>query len=292
MGDSSVNINIPNSALVISKNTDGSIHFEMAKEYVLDGGYRTNEMDVISLINHINRIRDDESIADDVKERLNAALRHLRIGNMQNELEQRFINYWIALEFIFASPEAKESTFTRLKANLMSLLSSCYIKRNIIDMEKKLKKNGIIDKEDSLWLLDEVSLQDIINSESNCLMRYRLRKIKSLIIKRDKRKNYFSVHETNIEHHLARLYRLRNELIHEAAIKQDIESVTSNLRYYLVFLLNQIVHFLLNVPHCSKKGQIGLSDFFCQYDLFKRRIEESYDLNVIMSVPCEISSVN
>ena len=292
MGDSSVNINIPNSALVISKNTDGSIHFEMAKEYVLDGGYRTNEMDVISLIDHINRIRDDESIADDVKERLNAALRHLRIGNMQNELEQRFINYWIALEFIFASPEAKESTFTRLKANLMSLLSSCYIKRNIIDMEKKLKKNGIIDKEDSLWLLDEGSLQDIINSESNCLMRYRLRKIKSLIIKRDKRKNYFSVHETNIEHQLARLYRLRNELIHEAAIKQDIESVTSNLRYYLVFLLNQIVHFLLNVPHCSKKRQIGLSDFFYQYDLFKRRIEESYDLNVIMSVPCEISSVN
>lgn len=284
LGDSSISINIPNTALVVTTNRNGSFHSEMTTEYILDGGYSASFDDVTKLIENVNKIQRNLHVSDDLKERLDSALRHLRIGNIQDELEQRFINYWIALEFIFASPEARESTFTRLKTNLMNLLSSCYIKRNIVDLNKRLIKGGEIKKDQQIWTYGEKELNDLISKEENCLMRYRIRKTKALILDKNKRKGLFSIHESNLNYHLARLYRLRNELIHEAAIKQDIESITSNLRYYLVFLLNQIIRFCSSNSD-EEERDITLSDFFCYYELYKKRISEDYDLGIIMNVP-------
>lgn len=91
---------------------------------------------------------------------------------------------------------------------------------------------------------------------------------------------------------LPEIYRLRNELIHEAAIKQDIENVTSNLRYYLVFLLNQIIVYFANVKEEKEGQEVSLENFFYEYEIWKKRIKQSWDFNVIMSVPVEMDLLN
>lgn len=109
-----------------------------------------------------------------------------------------------------------------------------------------------------------------------------------LFNKQEDIKNYITTHDERVKWHLIRLYKLRNELIHEAAIITDLESLTSNLRYYLVFLLNQMIVYFSNVPSNSK-GIITMEDFFYEYsNLYKKLLSEK-NLNCILSIPMEMN---
>ena len=294
LGLSELNIEIPNTGLVISTN-----FCERSTEYILDGGYDLNMNIVNDFMHSIDKIRNDSFIDKNVKERLNSALRHLRIGNYQNELEQRFVNYWIALEFLFSSPEVEESTFLRLKKNLTNVLVASYMKRNILAMRKKLIKNGTLRRDDKNWpmqesglnqLIDEQDFNSLVERQSSVLLKYHLKQMKSILYGHsDKRKKYISNHEKNVERHIVRIYRLRNELIHEAALKHDIENVTSNLRYYLVFLLCQMINYYKGI---SGNNELSvMNDFFYSYELYKTNVSQNYDIIDIMKVPLDMRFV-
>lgn len=284
LGDSATNVSVPLTGLVITYNSDSSQYSEMATEYVLDGNTSIGEINSRRLIEDIKSIQTNQSITSDVWERLKAAMRHLRIGDQQDELEQRFINYWIALEFIFAAPEVSESTFIRLKTNLVNLLTACYMKRNFLDLNNVLVRLSRLRRGQHIWEMSEEEITGLISSESNPLIKYRLRKIKSLLGHTDKRKSYIQAHEKNVSYHIVRIYRLRNELIHEAAIKQDIESVTSNLRYYLLFLISQIIMFYSSYRY-EESEKLTLDNFFYSIEMCRNRICETYEIERIMGVP-------
>src|SRR5690606_28264713 len=59
------------------------------------------------------------------------------------------------------------------------------------------------------------------------------------------------------------IYRLRNEIIHDAATNTNNELITSNLRYYLTFILNELITFFSNAPN----KEISIEDFFILNEL-------------------------
>ncbi len=281
LGNNLLNIELPNKGLIIYKDNQ-DLRFDNKTEYILDGYYgNEDQSNTIQIKEQIEKTITNIYVKEDVKERLTSALRHLRIGNTQKELEQRFINYWIALEFLFASPKAEAHTFSRLKSNIVNILLAGYMKRNLFDINKQLINNEIISINESIE--NQNVLEKAKEHPNLCsLLEYRLSKWTSLLNgNKDKRKDYFSSHKTNVTQHIARIYRLRNELIHEAAIKQDIESITSNLRYYLVFVINQMIEYFSKIDN----GEQEMDDFFYKYDMLVKKIEESYDLDVILKVP-------
>jgi hypothetical protein len=285
LGMSSLNIDIPSKALVISKQGKNKLNYEMRTQYVLDGCYSND----ISLSAHFRdclcTIVSNDKIKQEVKDRLNSALRHLRLGNNNAEIEQQFINYWIALEFIFSSPESSEGTFTRLKYNLVNVLTCCYIKRNLLALNDVLKNGSIIC--DDIDFENYVDIDTLIQNIKSPLLRFRLLKMKSRLFgHKDKIKEFFENHEKNLNQNIVRIYRLRNELIHEAANKQNIENITSNLRYYLVFLLNQMIIFFAS--YRDEGNSVGMEDFFFKYEIMKKGIIDSWDLKFIMNVPLEM----
>ena len=214
--------------------------------------------------------------------RLTAALRHLRHGDTQMPIEQRFINYWIAFEFLFASPKSNETTFKRLKDNLPRIFYCCYLKRNINYLNKYLEDKGIaLDK--SFGQLTDDEKDELIKPETDILTKYRIRKMKSILIQKERYIAYMKNHKTNITNHLIRIYRLRNELIHEAAIKQDIVNITTNLRYYLTFILCQIIYYAENSP--NNDIPITIDRLFWEYEIIEARINRDKELNIILDVP-------
>ena len=284
LGLSRLSVEIPDTALVLTKNESGTYAYERKTQYSLDGKYSDTFLAANRFKSDLDKIRTNSFISQSVKDRLEAALRHLRIGNVSSELEQRFINYWIALEFIFSSSETNENTYNRLKTNLINILVSCYIKRNLLALNEVLIKEKSIDSGTLYW--EHPELDKLIDNQKSILMKYRLKKMKSRLFNhKDKFSDYLKRHEKNLLWHIARIYRLRNQLIHEAAIKQDIENVTSNLRYYLVFLLNQIIIYFVNT---QEQRIITLEDFFFEYDIHKKSIFEIKDLTVSMEVPVEM----
>jgi len=83
-------------------------------------------------------------------------------------------------------------------------------------------------------------------------------------------------HRANLKWHLARSYRIRNEIVHDAAIHLNIESITGNLKYYLTYILNGLLDFLVNTASgFNMDGIITISDYFLLQEIKYRSFEAS-----------------
>lgn len=232
----------------------------------------------------LNSIQSSNNITIDVTNRINAALRHLRIGDADTEIEQRFINYWIALEFLFSTPIASDSTFGRIKENLVSILVSCYGKRNLLAIDYQIEELAKDIEIPHIW--EKGAIEKIKSKiQLPILLEYRLNRYQTHLLsnKDNDIRRYLELHKQNVSWQIARIYRLRNELIHEAAIKQDIESLASNLRYYLIFVLNQAVRFFSQRIGSISSRKYNMESFFMHYDLMRTAIEKKPSLQNILS---------
>lgn len=277
-------VEVPSTALTFCPR-DGidGYNVKLEKVFILDRGDMGMSEDEHSLYEKLKSIEQNPIISQDVKDRIIAAIRHLRIGDCQSEIEQQFINYWIALEFIFASSLSKESTFERIKKFFIEISQACYIKRNILYLNIWLIKTHRIQEDEYYWEKNDVN--EFINSIDNILLKYRLLNMKSHLRNGESIKKYLAQHRKNLEQHITRIYRLRNELIHEAAIKQDIANVTSNLRSYLVFVLNQLI-FYFNSSNYDMKSR-EMMQFFLTYESALKINSKYSDINKIIKTPLE-----
>lgn len=284
-------VDMPSTALVFCKQQMRP-GYRVALEhiYILDKGSFVSDDENKSLPNAMRNIDNNINISKDVKDRIAVALRHLRIGDHQIEIEQQFINYWIAIEFIFTSPSSKESTFERIKKYLPDILGSGYIKRNCLYLNEILRNSHAIKADEYWWNKSDDDREKLIKSlSSNILVQYRMRKMKSHLRSNEAINKYIKNHRNNLVQHLSRIYRLRNELIHEAAIKQDIANVTSNLRSYLVYVLNQLIDFFNNTNDICTARE--MEQFFWSYENKLAAVVKSDSIDVVMAIPIAVGYV-
>lgn len=286
LGKFDCSLNIPANALVCQKMYKGWYVTNTQTSYYMDGHFSNDFAMSTKCSESLGRIFANNSIDESVKDRLKSAIRHLNCGDSDTELEQRFINYWIALEFIFASPHTDENTYTRMKIHLINVLSCSYIKRNVDYLSDKLVGEGLM--ENGYDLFDSQDSLDAVAERTDLplVWYFKLKQMKSRLLSHtDKRRDYYQNHVTNLQCHLARIYNLRNALVHEGALKQDVENVTSNLRYYLIFMLDQIISYFCNIKDCKYREPVNLEDFFNEYISYKKVIERDYNLSIILSIP-------
>lgn len=285
LGVYSKKLELPDIAYVLEKRQLGWYAHICVAGYFLDGFFSEDYALSSRLLISLDEIYKSDSIDSTAKDRIRSAIRYLNYGDLDSEIGQRFINYWIALEFIFASPHTSENTYTRLKAYLIDVLAVSYVRRNVDYLKDKLVKEGVIAEGYDLW--GSVDSLDALANKADLplIWKYKLKNMKSrLFTYEDKLKNYYNNHIKNLERHIARIYNFRNVLVHEGAIKQDVENLASNLRYYLVFLLDQmIVYFDSHALDKGKEYQMG--DFFNEYRNYRKLIETNFALKTLLSIP-------
>ncbi len=273
--------------LVLSKAPTGGFYSELRESnYQLDGLHKNNPAMSILLKSKVDNILENIFVKEDVKERLKSALRHLRIANGSKDIELRFVNYWIALEFIFSSPLSHENTFTRIKKHLVNILCCSYISRNIKYLDELLHSEGVLALDKSLTKMTDKDWGSLIDLVKDRRTQYRLCKLKSQMHSEENIEKYITTHKLHLEWHIARLYRMRNELIHEAALKQDIEGPTSNLRFYLVFILNQMVDFFYNA-----NMNLSINDFFHYFENMSDVIFSYKKRDQVLNIKYEMSLI-
>lgn len=278
---------IANYSLVFSLNPNGSYRVTPERYFILDNGGQDTDNTNSTFNNAIGKILKSKTVEDDVKDRIVSSLRHLRIGDSQIEIEQQFINYWIALEFLFSSSVKGESTIERIKDYLIRILCVCYTKRNALYLKHWFIRVQFLKEDDSIY--DYVN-DDVVNTINNALEKYRAKKLKSHLRSKDAVRKYVMAHRIHLQQHITRIYRLRNELVHEAAIKQNIMSVTSNLRFYLVFVLNQLIGFFSGEnTHQTPKT---MHQFFWFYQKWERTMAELNPKDGALSVPLAKNYIN
>lgn len=285
MGDVSIE---KRGIVAYKENNTWSLHWEL---------YNQLERRPIRLANVANplsaemkRIDSAKNISQEIKDRLNTALRHLRVGDGQEEMEQRFLNYWIGLEFVFATPRSGDSTFARLKDKFPQMKTLYYLKRNVSDLDSILRKKRLIGDGESFGNMTVAQIDTVFNAATDILLKYRISNMKSHLHDHEKVKKYLDKHAKNLVWHLSRIYHLRNELVHEAAIRQNIEGVANNLRSYLVFMLNLLLDFCkLQLQNPQGEG-VTMDNFFWYYELLwlKNIPEYQKDGFLSLDVPEEL----
>ncbi len=265
-----------------------SVHWELYNQLERKPVRLANVANPLSSM--MKRIDAASNISQEIKDRLNTALRHLRVGDGQEEMEQRFLNYWIGLEFIFATPRSGDSTFARLKEKFPRMKTLYYLKRNVGDLDAILRRKRLIGVAESFGNTPEAGMDRIFNATTDVLLKYRITKMKEHLHDHNKVKDYLQNHLKHLEWHLSRIYHLRNELVHEAAIRQNMDGVGNNLRSYLVFMLNLLLDYCKQQLVNQQGETVVMDNFFWNYELLwlKNIPEYEKDGFLALTMPDEL----
>lgn len=260
--------------------------------YLPDGHYKNNQQFYETLYEIIDRLSSKKDIQKESLQKIVSAFRHLRLGRDADELEQRFINYWIGLEYIFSNYDINDNTITRLKEYFIHTHSTAYIKRNLIEFCQdiiRLKLNETIPDFDlNLRFLTTPSAFDFIiasYTESHPLLSFRAKKYKEYVTDPNSVRKAIQKHKDNLQWHLTRCYRIRNEIVHDAAIHLNIESITGNLKYYLTFILNGLIYYLDDAPvDINMNGTLSIEDYFLLQEIRYNSLENTnFDLEHLIN---------
>jgi hypothetical protein len=248
---------------------------ERTSEYFLDGHFKNNQDLYDKFASKMIAVIISERVSSETKNKIISAIRYLRLGWEASELEQKFVNFWIGLEYIFSNYDVGENTIKRMKSFFVSAHSLIYIKRNMHEFHSdinRLRISNLIQgyNDDMSYLKLPATYDSIIAtfSESNPLLAFRAYKYKEWVTDVKIRTARIDRHEKNLERHLMRLYRIRNEIVHDAAIHANIEVLTGNLRYYLSFVLNSLLEYFNNAAEdINQDGVITIDDFFIHQEI-------------------------
>lgn len=291
---------IHNRALIIDSRSPEKAAFQNNVN-ILDGKYRVEKDYYLDFTKKLPVILNNPLVHGETKEKIKSAIRYLRLGNQSTEVEHKFINYWIGLEYLFSNYES-QNTINRIKEHFINAHSLAYVKRNAYSF---IKAFGQISGQ------HQALVPSFTVASSNCLktaafyeetvqnllthyplLGYRAMKLKQWFFQADKKPNaanYLRKHRANLEIHFTRIYRLRNEIIHDTATNTNNEHIASNMRYYLTFILNELIDFF------SKFGtkETSIEDYFILNEIEIGNIEQNgFLLNELLDVDCSIDFIS
>ncbi|MBK7290100.1 MAG: hypothetical protein IPI78_07635 [Chitinophagaceae bacterium] len=294
-------LHIHQRALVVDTRSPGSADFQHNVN-ILDGSYRVEKDHYLEFTRKLPTILNSGDVQGETKEKIKSAIRYLRLGNQSTEVEHKFINYWIGLEYLFSNYES-QNTINRIKEHFINAHLLAYLKRNTYSFKNDFGKISSANQAlapsfsagDYSCLSEKTFFTDAGQHllSTHPLIAYRALKLHKWFFPvgggTANASDYLKKHKANLETHFTRIYRLRNEIIHDAATNTNNEHIVSNLRYYLTFILNELIDFFSR----NSGKLISIEDYFVQNEIEIGNIEHSgYPLDQLLNVDCSIDFIS
>jgi len=294
-------LHIHDRAMVIDKRSPENAAFQNNVN-ILDGKYRAEKTHYAEFTRKLPAILNNQMVQSDAKEKIKSAIRYLRLGNQSTEVEHKFINYWIGLEYLFSNYES-QSTINRIKDHFINAHALAYVKRNTFSFKEVFRQISSRDRDKiPSYTPADFSCLGVesfyLETATNLLNDYPLLAFRAMELhqwffeaggKPPNASGYIKKHRENLEMHFTRIYRLRNEIIHDAATNTNSELIASNLRYYLTFILNELIDFLSKNP----TKEISIEDYFILNEIELGNIQNNgYPLAQMLEVDCSIGFIS
>lgn len=293
-------LNIHNRVLVIDTRSSERGDFQNNIN-ILDGKYKVEKEHYVQFSRKMPDIINNPNIPNETKEKIKSAIRYLRLGNQSIEVEHKFINYWIGLEYLFSNYES-QNTINRIKDHFINAHCLAYLIRNLNSFKKSFSQLSST----HIALIPSYSVNDdnFLKSHSFYkeigdnlfsdfpLLGYRALKLKQWLFSSGKpssASSYVKRHKENLEIHFTRIYRLRNEIIHDAATNTNNEQIASHLRYYLTFILNELIDFFSR----HNTAELSIEDYFILNEIKLGNIEQQgYLVDTLLSIDCSLDFIS
>ncbi|WP_018305423.1 hypothetical protein [Desulfitobacterium hafniense] len=279
-----VKIDIDDLCVIIVDGTE--IIYESTPGLV---GYIPNSLEWLPKIDHqLSRINHSSEISQTTKDKIKGALRYFRLSRESINMEHQFLNLWIALEHLLRTGERHSSIIEPITNFVPKTLALNYLTKVIRDTVELIKRSQIrfspsisshidpysLDK--FIVLLENSELYDLFHRECslNPLLKNRIEDMKELLSSPKSIKFAIEKNKKDIEWHLARMYRYRNKIVHQAAHDLNISGLTANLLSYLRDILNKVLFELSHNDTSSDLYEIYLK-YQITYDSYIKALEST-----------------
>ncbi|MGV1013287.1 MAG: hypothetical protein ACOYBS_12655 [Flavobacterium sp.] len=268
-------VNIYDKVLIVPD--DNHDNWEYLKyNYELDGNYKKGEKVYDIFSERLKNINNSELIDIDTKEKLVSAIRYFRLGTDSVEVEHEFLNYWFGLEYLYSSEHVK-GTVQRIKDYFKKIHALGYTQRLFNDFKESIIRHNLQNQFSNfknspqfVKNFDELEEFYFKQYDKNPLIAFRARLLKRKFLD-GKHIEHLKRHEQNLEHHLTRVYRTRNLIVHDAAKNMNILLLTSSLKYYLANSIDIMVYWLTDsIPIHSIEDILQLNETLYEKHLSKQ----------------------
>lgn len=220
-------------------------------------GYFKNSGEWLSTIeSQLTKIIKNNDIKQSAKEKLKGALRYFRLSKEAINIEHQFLNLWIALEHLIRTGARHKSIIEPITNFVPKSLALNYISRLIRDVTDNITRcrviipepiRAYIDKnarEKFILVVRDQALFDMLANADNInpLLKHRLEELRDLLKDSKSIREGMEKNHTDINLHLARMYRVRNLIVHSAAHDLTITGITANLLFYVNDIINKLLY--------------------------------------------------
>lgn len=259
--------------------------------YQLDGYFASNQDRYLEFLEKMNEI-DKKNVDLVSKRKISSALRYLRLGTESKELENKLLNYWIAIEYLFSALDSEQDKVKRLREYFKKIHSVSYASKLFKYVHESVNNLGLTskitnyDSKNYAYLIEPQTLAELNGlASTNPLIAYRAYTLSKRFANVDSIKSEFIRHQNNLERNIVRIYRTRNEIVHTASYENNILDITSHLRYYLTFIINGFIDFVANNPvDVNHDGSISIDDYFSvlNIQLDSLIMDKNLDINKLL----------
>ena len=215
--------------------------------------------DFSSMLSRLDRILVTDQVERETKNKLLSAFRFYRLGADTDNHENKFLNWWTAVEYIVRTGE-EGAIIGDVENNLTKVLLVEYFKRQLDSYRSSIIHCRIEPGREAVarfaissfkdvelftfysMLIDQAVFNELLSQLAfNPFVRHKLDSFGAIIKNTDRLKNWLSRHQTHLHWHLRRLYRIRCDIVHSAEYSLELTLVCANLEYYLKSLINSLV---------------------------------------------------
>ena len=248
-------------------------------EEYLDGYYDYQEDEFERFILNYSSVEESTSM----REKLRSAIRFYKLGNESVELEHKILNYWIGFEQLYSSENSNEDSIKRIKVFYPAINGTFYLQRRLNYLVNSLNRAGItyqgnlITKE-ILFNKNVVEVLEELTFD-NPLMKFRIKKYLAVLFNKKELRSSLEKHTQRLQQHLTRIYRIRNEIVHEGNTSLELELIAGHLRHYLLFSIEQITHEL-----SENELLDSLDDVFVYFENIFAQVKESENIRAVFDI--------
>ena len=240
-------------------------------EQSIDGFYQYNE-DEFSRFTSNLRSLDENSVA---REKIKSAIRFYKLGNDSIEVEHKILNYWIGFEQLYSSVDSDEDSISRIKSYFISINCVFYLQRKTKYLINNWGRSGLTIS------IPEINsnILTMINNTSEPLVKYRFKSFIDLLTTQKNISKDLNNHRSRMEQHITRIYRVRNEIVHEGRSSVDLFLLAGHLRHYLLFSIEKITNELIENPALTQ-----LDDVFTYFESLLEQIMKAANIQEIFHI--------
>ena len=238
-----------------------------------------NKFEFKDFLENVEYVTSQAPISTESSKKITSAFRFYRLGRDATQYENKFINWWTALEYLVRTGR-EGSIISEVEEKLTNLLLLNYPTKHLksyipacaycgIDFGQ----SGIDPVEFFKTIQDSEAAGNILdndNLQESPLLTYALIKFQRQTEDASAVFKFLNRHENHLRWHMNRLWRMRCDIVHSANYTINLTLLSANLEYYLKTVLWMILKFLRANPNIE-----SIEELFVRTDSAVERLKSS-----------------